>query len=99
MAEKSSTQSQQKSTIDPLGAFAGMFPGMEAYKRMGEENLARFNDYLRDMVKAEEVVFEQAEKNMDQAAELANEAFRNSVKVAGEWRKLTLEMAKRAVNY
>jgi hypothetical protein len=89
MNDKTSSQTQQKAerTAD---AVAGQF------EKLANENIARFESWMKELAKAEERSLENAQRAIDESSKLWKESLAYSAKLNGEWRNLALQATRRA---
>lgn len=70
----------------------------DAWKKMLDEQTTRMTGLYEEMAKTEAARMTQAAEAVDEMARLTKESFSYMAQLSGEWRKLTMEVAKKAVD-
>ena len=97
MTEKTTSQSQQSQTKQPgFDPSIPMAMGMEAWARISQEGMARFQSMYDELVKLEATAHTRMTQYANDFSVLATESATYAAQLAAEWRKLTLDATKRA---
>ncbi len=84
MSEKKNSQTQQ--TVD-------------AWRRMLEEQMERLDAMFEELGRLEARSMEQTRAAIDEGAKLMKESLAYATEISAEWRRLTLDAAKRSRDY
>lgn len=96
MAEKTTTSQAQHGKAGMAVGFDGGF-GADAWKKMADESLVRVGQWLDEMGKLERAGVEQATKAIEESTKLMHEGVQYAAQLSAEWRKTSMEMARRAL--
>ena len=72
--------------------------GMAVWKKMVEEQLQRFAAVQDEMAKAEQRHAEQVRAAIDEHARMMKESLAYAAQLSSEWRKLSLDAARRSAD-
>lgn len=86
MSDPKTSQTQQ--SADTVFPFFGMF----------DDQLKRFEQFQKELVKLEQKNLEQARLMIDESAKLMKESLDYSAKLSAEFRKLALDSTRRAAS-
>lgn len=94
MSDKTTSQAQKKT--GPLG-FDGV-PGFDAVRKMADENWDRTQSMMEEFGRIERSSMEQMNKVIDESARMMHESMNYAIQLHGEWRKASMDAAKRAMD-
>ena len=87
MAETKTSQAQQNFLpFDPMAIWG----------RMAQDNVDRVQQLYGELASYEAKAYERAKVATNQLSDLANESMTYAIKLAGEWRDLSIEATKRS---
>ena len=86
MAEAKTTQAQNSIPFDPVAIWG----------RMAQDNLERVQTFYDELASYESKAYERAKTATNQLADLANESLTYAIKLANEWRELSIEATRRS---
>lgn len=70
--------------------------GQDAWKKMMDDSVSRFEKAQEEMARFEQIGMEQAKTAIDEMAKLQKESLAYMSQLGAEWRKATLEAMKTA---
>lgn len=76
-----------------------MQQGMAAWKTLVEEQLGRWSAVQEELAKAEARQAEQVRSAIDEHARLVKESLAYAAQLSSEWRRLTLDAARRTSTF
>jgi hypothetical protein len=93
MTDRTSSQTSNKGgfTVDAL-------PGIDSFKTMADDNLARFNATLDEVARLQREHVEATSRAIAEGARLMQENLKHTALLSGEWLKMTVEATRRAVD-
>lgn len=91
MSEKNTSQAQKKAAGLGFEAF-----GFDAIRKMADENWARTHTMLEEIGRFEQSGIEQMNKAIDESARMMHESMNYALQQQNEWRKASMDAAKRA---
>lgn len=102
MTSKDTSQTQQKARPEPArpdpiaDPFANLTSGMEAWGKLAQDNLQRFQSFYDELAGFEAVAYERAKTAGTQMAELYSDTVGYVTQLSAELRNLTLEATRRS---
>jgi len=95
MSEKTSSQQQKKSTNPLFGMADGI--GVDALRKMADENMARTHTMMEEFGKFEASSREQMSKAIDAAERMMNESLNYAAQLSAEWRRASFDAAQKTI--
>ncbi len=72
-------------------------PGTDVFKKASDESLNRIGQMLDEATKMQAKFFAASTQSMDESAELAKTSVKYVTELSNEWRRVSLESAKKAM--
>jgi hypothetical protein len=83
------TSSQPQHEVPP-------FDPVEMWSRFAQDGISRMQSFYDELASLEAKTYARAKTATDQLADLASESINYWVKLAGEWRQITLDATRRS---
>ena len=97
MAETNRAETNRSETkANPAGA--AQQAAMNGWKKIVEDTMVRMPTVFEELAKLEQRGFEQARVAIAESARLANASLDFAMQLSAEWRKMTLDTARRAAD-
>lgn len=74
-------------------------PGVDAFKKATDEQLNRLGQMLDEAAKMQTRWFEASNQSIDESSELAKTSVKYFSDLSSEWRRLSLDGAKKAMEF
>ena len=72
-------------------------PGTDVFKKATDESLNRIGQLLDDATKMQAKFFEASTQSIDESSELAKTSIKYVTGLSAEWRRISLESTKKAI--
>ena len=95
---ETTSDKHKQTSHDAAHGFGGFSFGPDAFAAMTREHFTRVETWMKEMAAAEDVMLARAKANAAQVAQLAQDSMDYMAQLSAEWRKIMLDVARRAAD-